>query len=248
MQPDTIQKLTKLTEQFYQHHAISFSKTRNTAWAGWHELLPFFQTDTAPSVLDIGCGNGRFAQFLKESNVSFYYHGLDNSAELIQTAQQQAECENCVFSQQDCFREALASKIPDRYSHLVLFGVLHHLPNQTNRLNYISALTQLLQPSGYLIISFWQPLSSPERFIKKQLHPTQFGLQSTELEKGDLLLGWQENTDYARYCHSFSDQEIDWYIREMSQELKLVKRFHADGKTNNLNQYVVWQKTQDAIH
>lgn len=243
MQPDTIHKLTQLTHQFYQYHADSFSKTRNSAWSGWQELLPFFQTDITPSVLDIGCGNGRFAQFLKESSMSFNYHGLDNSAELIKTAQQQVECKNCAFSQQDCFSESLVSEIPNRYSHLVLFGILHHLPSQTKRLNYIAALTQLLQPGGYIIISFWQPLNSPERFIKKQLDPTQFGIRLVELEDNDLLLGWQENTNYARYCHSFSDHEIDWYIQQISDTYKLIKRFQADGKTNNLNQYLIWQKT-----
>lgn len=242
MQPDTIHKLTQLTEQFYRHHADSFSETRNSSWPGWQELVPLFQSPNVPSVLDIGCGNGRFAQFLKESSGSFSYLGLDNSAGLIQTAKQQVECESCEFAEQDCLSEALVSQITDRYSHLVVFGVLHHIPSQAKRLNFITSLAQLLQPNGYLIISFWQPLNSRERFIKKQLDPTQFGIQPSELEENDLLLGWQENTEYARYCHSFSDQEIDWYIHEISREFRLVKRFQADGKTGNLNHYVVWQR------
>lgn len=244
MQPATIDQLTQLTNQFYQHHAHSFSETRNSAWAGWQELLSFFQEKHPLKILDIGCGNGRFAQFLKQTINDFTYLGIDNSTELIQTAQRQVESKDCLFSIQDCLSVSFASRLTAKYTHLVAFGVLHHIPSQSKRLDFITTLAQLLEENGYFIISFWQPLNSAQRFNKKQLDSTQFGIQPNELEQGDLLLGWQDNSGYARYCHSFSNQEIDWYIRKMSQEFMLVKRFQADGKTGNLNQYVIWQKKE----
>ena len=191
MQPDTIKQLTKLTDQFYQHYADSFSATRNSAWQGWQQLLPFFQSTPSPNVLDIGCGNGRFAQFLTEHVSHFSYTGLDKAESLIHTAQQKITSDYCHFLHYDSFGNTPAPALNITYSHLVLFGVLHHLPGKTKRLQYINQLLPLLKPGGYLIISFWQPLQELDRFGKKQLNPTHFGVDPTQLEPGDVLFGWQ---------------------------------------------------------
>lgn len=245
MQPDTRNQLIRLTDQFYQHHAESFSATRISAWQGWQTLIPFFQDTASPNVLDVGCGNGRFAQFLSEHISSFTYTGLDKSASLIDTARQLVSANNCQFLNFDSFGETPAPPTAAAYSHLVLFGVLHHLPGKSYRLSYLTQLSKLLRPGGYLIVSFWQPLQELARFSKKQLNPVQFGVDPAQLEPGDILLGWQNNTEYARYCHSFTDQEISDYITTMSS-LRLIERYIADGKANNLNQYVIWQKQEES--
>lgn len=238
MQPEIIRRLNELTIQFYQHHAPSFSASRSSAWAGWHELLPFFTTTGPVSVLDVGCGNGRFAQFLEQNRINYHYLGIDQSTKLIQIAQKQVK--NCQFMVEDCTTITNCLQ-KNEYSHIVVFGVLHHVPDQVKRLELLKKLASLSTENGYIFASFWQPLKAGDRFIKKQLSSEKFHIQPTELEDGDLLLGWENSHDYARYCHSFSDQEIDWYIAQLSKKLSLVQRFSADGKTSNLNQYVVWQ-------
>jgi len=62
MDAATIHRLNQINRTFYQQTADDFDQTRGTAWPGWNRLLPYL---TAPlTVLDVGCGNGRFAAFL----------------------------------------------------------------------------------------------------------------------------------------------------------------------------------------
>lgn len=247
MQQATTKKLITLTNQFYSQHAKSFSATRQIAWEGWNNLIAFFQLQN-PSILDIGCGNGRFLQFIRDQQIHCSYQGVDNNPELIAQAKLMTPNKTIRFIEHDVLNYFLNTHtiLPNlnNFTVISIFGLVHHIPGKANRLAFIKAALAHLLPSGYLIVSFWQPLNNPDRFTKKQLNPIQFKLNPDELEDGDLLLGWGTNSDSARYCHSFTNQEIDWYIHQISQQLKLVKRFQADGKTNNLNQYVVWQKIQ----
>lgn len=64
----------------------------------------------------------------------------------------------------------------------------------------------------------------------------------TSLEEGDYFLGWQNKGGAYRYCHSFLDHEIDDLLEYASGKTSLASRFEADGRTKNLNQYLVLQK------
>ena len=60
----TFRYLNDLNRRFYETVAIDFDATRQQAWAGWERLLPYLHAPL--SILDIGCGNGRFGAFLAE--------------------------------------------------------------------------------------------------------------------------------------------------------------------------------------
>jgi SAM-dependent methyltransferase len=65
MDTETINRLNAINRAFYATVADDFDQTRGTAWPGWQRLLPYLSTPL--SVLDIGCGNARFALFLHDS-------------------------------------------------------------------------------------------------------------------------------------------------------------------------------------
>lgn len=83
----TIQRLNAINREFYRITAHEFDQTRGTAWPGWERLLPYLLTPSPPaplpriqgsgeqtvslSVLDVGCGNGRFGAFLHERVTSY---------------------------------------------------------------------------------------------------------------------------------------------------------------------------------
>jgi SAM-dependent methyltransferase len=69
-------------------------------------------------------------------------------------------------------------------------------------------------------------------------------LRPSDLEQGDYLLGWKNLPGQYRYCHHFSDEEIDWLIAELSSSARVVASFCADGKTDNLNHYVVLRRNK----
>src|SRR5215216_4249990 len=103
MDTDTINRLNAINRTFYATVADDFDQTRGTAWPGWQRLLPYLSTPL--SVLDVACGNARFALFLHD-NLSFitqqpdsfsapsaqhsvlplFYTGLDSSPALLDHA------------------------------------------------------------------------------------------------------------------------------------------------------------------
>src|SRR5664279_1541814 len=82
----TIRTLNDLNRRFYETVAAAFDATRQTAWQGWDQLVPYLKPPL--TVLDVGCGNGRFGVFLADrlGKANLHYHGIDSSAILLERA------------------------------------------------------------------------------------------------------------------------------------------------------------------
>ena len=103
-----------------------------------------------------------------------------------------------------------------------------------------------LKPGGVAIVSFWQFLNSP-RIAAKAEKTTAHAYAAARLapgalEENDYLLGWQHADDVFRYCHHFDEREIDRLVTSVSGEISEIARFSADGKSHDLNRYVVLRK------
>lgn len=72
-------------------------------------------------------------------------------------------------------------------------------------------------------------------------------LSSSALEPNDYFLGWKNEPGNYRYCHHFSDDEIDQIIAALAPHAALVESFSADGKPGNLNRYLVFKKEESLI-
>src|SRR5690349_18272393 len=91
MQTATIHRLNQLNRDFYQQVAVSFDETRQQPWLGWSNLTPFLQTITnvtiSSTIIDVGCGNGRFAEFVNQNApADWQYFGFDQNEELLTSA------------------------------------------------------------------------------------------------------------------------------------------------------------------
>ncbi len=64
------------------------------------------------------------------------------------------------------------------------------------------------------------------------------------LESSDYFLGWKNQPGNYRYCHHFSNEEIDWIIAALAPHATVVESFSADGKPGNLNRYVVFRREE----
>lgn len=62
------------------------------------------------------------------------------------------------------------------------------------------------------------------------------------LEPNDYFLGWKNEPGNYRYCHHFSNEEIDRIITALAPHATVVESFSADGKPGNLNRYVVFKR------
>lgn len=125
----------------------------------------------------------------------------------------------------------------------VSFGFLHHIPLPRWREEVLAALAAKVRPGGFVIVSLWRFLENP--LLARKAEAThehalaELGLPP--LDAGDRLLGWKDEPGAYRYCHSFTDGEIDALATSVARAATEVARFRADGRDGALNSYLVLQ-------
>lgn len=167
---------------------------------------------------------------------------------------------------------ALAAAVP--FDIVVSFGFMHHIPSSELRATFLREALGQVKPGGHLIVSFWQFLNdetkrarieqthaealdhfaldrpdfdrlAPDQAVRDRASSDRFALDRTDLEAGDYLLGWKGKPEQYRYCHHFTDNEIDQLIAQLATHATLIDSFVADGKTGNLNRYVVLRRKSE---
>ena len=92
-------------------------------------------------------------------------------------------------------------------------------------------------------MAFWQFLDSP-RLAEKARVATEAGRSRHGIafdDPCDRLLGWQGEPDTFRYCHHFTESEID-DLAAAAPDAHEVGRFSADG-AETLNRYLILQRS-----
>jgi len=244
MTPATVERLLELNRTFYQTVATNFDATRGGLPLGWRQLKPWIQPPSGRPlrVLDVGCGNGRFARLLQEWGIDAAYTGIDADEQLLALATehtQELASIDTTFRSAD-FTEAAwfdqANLAAGSFDLVVCFAALHHVPSRVLRQQLVGDLAQLAAANGTILLSHWQFLSS-RRFVRKQIAWQTIGLAETEVEPGDALLPWQRGTYAVRYVHQTELPEAEDLATATS--LTLVDHFYADGKEGNLNLYTI---------
>jgi SAM-dependent methyltransferase len=231
---DTIQRLNALNHDFYRITAQNFSQTRNHPWPGWEKLLPYLDLETKQSfsVLDVGCGNGRFAQFLIENlDINLDYTGLDANPILLEHARQLLSSAAASIS---LLEQDIIQQPPDtgQYDLVVLFGVLHHIPGLHNRQAFMRQLAERVAPEGLLTFASWRFYDEPRFRDRIVPWPDDF-----QVEAHDYLLDWRSGENALRYCHFVDDIEHTDLITATG--LTELVTYRADGKSGELNQYSI---------
>lgn len=239
MRKDTAEALRAVNRRFYRERGSEFSRSRERPWSGWGEIIERVGTllPGHPRILDVGCGNGRFARFLEERfGSAFDYCGVDESPLGLAEARKRLPArDNVIFVEAD-FLEA---PLPDRELDLiVLFGVLHHVPGRENRIGLLTRLSALLAPGGLLAFSLWRFDRYP-RFRKKIVPWDEFRARTgieidlEDLEPGDHILTWGGAPPAFRFCHAMSEEEEIFLARSLP--LDLVASFDAGSEPNRYN-------------
>ena len=81
MDTETLNKLLKINQDFYNGYAKSFSTSRYSIQPGIKKLFPNLLK--SESILDLGCGNGNLAKALVQEGFKGRYLGVDNSPALL---------------------------------------------------------------------------------------------------------------------------------------------------------------------
>ena len=223
----------------------------------------------ALSVLDLACGNLRFEAFLAEelADTDLTLHTADDCDALVAGApwrpnpaeeaafgnrtagslrwrHQSLDVLAALDAEERGGEAALAAALrAPRCDLAVSFGFLHHIPLPRWRQEVLAALAAKVRPGGFVIVSLWRFLENP-LLARKAEATHEHGLRDLglpPLDAGDRLLGWKDEPGAYRYCHSFSDEEIDALAASVAGTAKEAARFRADGRDGALNSYLVLQ-------
>ena len=255
MRESVRQRLLELNRDFYAQVAEPFDATRQQATPGLAAILPYFAEgekdlpgflkpgrSAGLSVLDVGCGNGRFARLLDEAGVACDYTGVDGNAALLALAESATvDLANvhCRFVQGDLSDPDWSARLgSERFDRLLCTATLQHLPSYDLRLAVVREFARLC--TGTVVLSFWQFLTS-ERFRKRLIDWSAVGLDEADVEPGDALLPWKQGVSATRYVHQVDEPELERLAADAG--LTLERTFRADGKEGNLNLYAILAPT-----
>ncbi len=233
MQPSIAQRLIELNRKFYTDFGESFSATRGRIQPGVRRILDLLEGDE--TILDLGCGNGELARTLARDGHRGAYLGLDFSLPLLSEAESLPEGFPVQFSEADLTQLSITGC----WSLITAFAVLHHIPGQSLRLNFLKSVYALLAKGGRFIHSNWQFLNSP-RLRHRVREWSEAGLVEFDVDEDDYLLDWRSGGTGLRYVHHFSEKELAELAEASS--FHIVDTFYSDGKEGNLAIYQEWNK------
>jgi tRNA (uracil-5-)-methyltransferase TRM9 len=235
--------LNALNQRFYASIADEWSESRKHPWPGFARVLASAPSAGPLRVLDVGAGDGRFAHYLYEREAEAHYLGCDASAALLARARARTLGPHARFLQLDFFRQSLTAALSgQRFELICLLGVLHHVPGQEQRVRLLRELASHLTASGVLALTFWR-FDEDERFASRALSFRDYNehnpepISVSQLEPGDTLLRWGSAGAPPRYCHFPPPAAREQLIA--ASTLRISERFHADGRTDRLNEYVL---------
>ncbi len=189
MQSAVQAQLLALNRRFYATVAEEFDRTRQSLPAGMVTLAEKLMQPNPLRILDVGCGNGRFARALAQVGVQGHYTGVDADERLLALAAEQTQglvnlpATLRMADLADADRvQAVADCGP--FDVIVCLAVLHHFPGYALRARIVRTLAAQLAPEGVLALSTWQFLGS-ERFVEKLVPWAEIGLSPAQVEPGD---------------------------------------------------------------
>lgn len=216
----------------YSTHATEFSKTRQSPWPGWLQAVSLLKKHQPLSILDVGCGNGRFLSFIKQEGILYKkYLGIDNSKELIGIAKKSFSEAKERFQISDVETESILEyKDSKSFNCIVMFGLMHHIRSKEKRKQLIDEAFTLIKESGIVIITFWQ-FKTDISFLNTHI--------VEDLGNDDYILRFGKEA--KRFCHFTSDEEIAELCSDIPQSA-IITKFKADGKNQHMNAYVILEK------
>lgn len=150
----------------YTPFAKTFSESRKSlSWPELDYIIADMKQSGFSSVLDIGCGNGRFVEYAQKNTLPLeYYLGIDSSLGMIEQAQiLHPEARFLVSDMQGIALEE--NRVFDAILFLASF---HHLETEASRLQTLKNILPYLSTNGKIYMTNWN-LRAQERYQKCHL-------------------------------------------------------------------------------
>lgn len=261
MKDSLAQHILQQVKANYNHSAKEFSATRFNNWKEITNLSNKYIKD-GMMILDVGCGNGRITQELKNKNIK--YIGIDNSTELLKEAIHNFnDRSNFSFLEGDILELPFAE---NQFDVIVCVAVMHHVPSKNLRDKAMLEIHRVLKPGGILIMSNWNLYQKKYRKylyrftiakIKTSIHDffsphkedcgsaEEITLKINRMEFGDIFLPsfgrhFGEENNRGRYHHAFTKAGIKTAARRAGFWVKECYYSQRGEKTG-------WQKGRNLI-
>lgn len=185
----------------YEKIAQHFDETRTSHWSKVKEFL--LSLPSYSTVLDIGCGNGKYASVRKD----FHYIGTDITLPLLYKSKFHTVSA-------EVFRSSCMHKLPIKTASvdaILHIAVLHHFATYEERFHIIKSFFDYLRPNGRILFTVWAYEQSD---IKKRDIKWKRMSQNTT----DYLIPWLDKhtkVTYHRFYHLFSKEEVVQLIHEI---------------------------------
>jgi len=224
MRKKTAEKLLNLVKNNYKTIASDFNETRKKEiWPEIRESAGALKN--GDSILDVGCGNGRFLETCLGRDVN--YLGVDNSPELIKAAEENYP--RYAFKVGDILN--LEEATQEKYDYIFCLAVLQHIPGRELRVRALSEMLKKLKPEGKIVISVWNLWSGVWKkknyrwLILKDWFLYLF--KRDRLDLGDLIFPWKNahgEIISARYYHAFTRNELGNLVKRAGGKIKEVRK------------------------
>jgi ubiquinone/menaquinone biosynthesis C-methylase UbiE len=230
MDKQTAQKLINKTRDDYNLIADQFASTRKFNWGDFADAFHSIPLKSGSKVLDLGCGNGRVHELLKDLKAEYY--GLDISKELIEHAKKNVPNGHFVIGN--------LLEIPyhnNKFDLVISLATLHHIPSGVAREQAIKEIYRVTKPGGHILITSWYFWNKP-RYVKGIIKATLDTLSNkSELDIGDFMMEWRDGNGKkltSRYFHAWRKREITKTLRVAGfRDIKAGLYFKSSKKIGN---------------
>jgi len=192
MKKKDAQKIMNELREDYNLTAPSFASSRDRLWPELKFLFDY--AEEKEKILDLGCGNGRFSQYLQKTD----YTGIDFSEEMIKEARKRFPKKKFLVGNalQLPFEKEIFDKI---YS----IAVIHQIPLHEYRLKFLFEAERVLRSDGFLILTAWNMQGEMKERCKKHFP-----------EAKDIFL------KRKRYYYLFEEEELVSLVKEAGFTIK----------------------------
>ena len=210
----------KKVKKDYNTISEEFDISRKQSWREFDNFLTHIQENDY--IADLGCGNGRFLQFLKEKKIKFKYIGIDNSKNLLKAA------EKSHTGHQFIHGDLLDLPLEDNHIDIAAsIASLHHIPSRKFRKTAIDEIYRILKPNGIALITVWN-LFQPK--YKKYIWQSRIKslLSLGKYDMRDTLIPWGKS-GVKRYYYAFTIKEIEKLLENSG--FKILKKSTGNNFT-----------------
>ncbi len=212
-------QIIEKTKNDYNLISQQFSSTRKKTWKEFGFL--FENLKEGISVLDLGCGNGRFYQLFEGKKID--YCGVDISEKLIEKAKENYP--------KASFEVANALNLPfkdKKFDFVFSVAVFHHIPTVEERIRFLKESKRVLKKNGILKISVWNLLE-----YKKELYFKNIAKKlSGKISFRDAFIPWKNSKGEIiteRYYHFFTEKELEKIVGEFFEIKEIFKKGEGVG-------------------